>query len=71
MVSQKTLLYKIDTVAKPRKPLDVNLPCKISNGYTMGCPPILGDNPRDLASGLSNVQVDNPWCNYLIPPTSV
>ena len=30
----------------------------ISNGYTMGCPPVRGDNPRALASGLSYVQVD-------------
>ena len=26
--------------------------------YTMGCPPVLGDNPRALARGLSYVQVD-------------
>ena len=38
----------------------------ISNGYTIGCPPVpgddrraFGDNPRDLASGLSIIQVDN------------
>ena len=30
----------------------------ISNSYTMGCPPVCGDNPRVLASGLSYVQVD-------------
>ena len=24
----------------------------------MGCPPVRGDNPRALASGLSHVQVD-------------
>ena len=30
-----------------------------SNSYTMGCPPVRGDNPRALASGLSYVQVDN------------
>ena len=30
----------------------------ISNSYTMTCPPVRGDNPRDLASGLSYVQVD-------------
>ena len=30
----------------------------IYNSYTMGCPPVRGDNPRDLASGLSSVQVD-------------
>ena len=41
------------------------------NSYTMGCPPVHGDNPRALASGLSYVQVDNPWYNYFIPPTSV
>ena len=31
---------------------------KISNSYTMGCPPVRGDNPRALASGISYVQVD-------------
>ena len=38
----------------------------ISNGYTIGCPPVPGDNPRalwdnprPLASGLSYIQVDN------------
>ena len=30
----------------------------ISNSYTMGCPPVRGDNPRALASGLSFVQVE-------------
>ena len=30
----------------------------LSNSYTMACPPVRGDNPRALASGLSNVQVD-------------
>ena len=30
----------------------------ISNTYTMGCPPVRGDSPRALASGLSYVQVD-------------
>ena len=29
-----------------------------SNSYTMGCPPVRGDNPRALASGLSHVQED-------------
>ena len=28
------------------------------NIYTMGCPPVRGDNPRAVASGLSYVQVD-------------
>ena len=37
----------------------------------MGCPPVRGDNPRALASGLSDVQVDKQWYNYFIPPTSV
>ena len=35
--------------------LTINL---VSNSYTMGCPPVRGDNPRALASGLSYVQVD-------------
>ena len=30
----------------------------IRNSYTMGCPPVRGDNPRALASGLAYVQVD-------------
>ena len=30
----------------------------ISYSYTMGCPPVRGDNPRALASGLSYVQMD-------------
>ena len=29
-----------------------------SNSYTMGCPPVRGDNPRALASGLSYLLVD-------------
>ena len=40
----------LDKNSKPRAN-----PC---NSYTMGCPPVRGDNPRALASGLSNVQVD-------------
>ena len=31
---------------------------RFSNSYTMGCPPVRGDNPRALASGLSYVQAD-------------
>ena len=31
---------------------------KLCNSYSMGCPPVHGDNPRALASGLSYVQVD-------------
>ena len=38
-----------------------NVSERTSNSYTMGCPPVRGDNPRALASGLSYVQVDNPW----------
>ena len=30
-----------------------------NNSCAMGCPPVRGDNPRALASGLSNVHVDN------------
>ena len=30
-----------------------------STSYSMGCPPVRGDTPRALASGLSYVQVDN------------
>ena len=31
---------------------------RLCNSYTMACPPVRGDNPRALASGLSYVQVD-------------
>ena len=30
----------------------------LCNSYTKGCPPVGGDNPRALASGLSYVQTD-------------
>ena len=30
----------------------------LCNSYIMACPPVRGDNPRALASGLSYVQVD-------------
>ena len=44
--------------------IDIVVPCidifmmRISDSYTMGCPPVRGDNSRALASGLSYVQVD-------------
>ena len=31
---------------------------RICNSYAMGCPPVRGDDPRALASGLSYVQVE-------------
>ena len=31
--------------------------CGIRNSKTMGCPPVRGDNPQALASGLSYVQM--------------
>ena len=31
---------------------------KLCNSYTIACPPVRGDTPRALASGLSYVQVD-------------
>ena len=37
---------------------NINQKGDICNSYTMGCPPVRGDNPRALASGLSYVQVD-------------
>ena len=38
---------------------------------TMVCPAVRRDNPRALASRLSPVQVDKPWYNYFILPSSV
>ena len=32
--------------------------CLTGNSYTMGCPPVCGDNSQALASGLSNVEDD-------------
>ena len=40
----------------------------LSNSYTMGCPPVRGDNPRALASGLSYVQVDKHGITILYHP---
>ena len=37
----------------------------LGNSYTMGCPPVRGDNPRALASGLSYVQVDTHGITFL------
>ena len=63
----------VSTVARVKVKLLVHtlISRGLSNSYTMGCPPVRGDNPRALASGLSYVKVDNPWYNYFIPPTSV
>ena len=41
---------------------------KLCNSYTMGCPPVRGDNPRALASGLSYVQVDKHGITILYHP---
>ena len=38
---------------------------------TTVCPAVGGDNSRALANGLSPIQVDSPWYNYFIPPSSV
>ena len=43
----------------------------ICNSYTMGCPPVRGDNPRALASELSYVHGGQTWYNYFMLPTSV
>ena len=40
----------------------------LCNSYTMGCPPVRGDNPRALASGLSYVQVDKHGKTILYHP---
>ena len=37
----------------------------------MGCPPVRGDNPQALASGLSYIQVDNHGVTILYIYTSV
>ena len=40
----------------------------IRNSYTVGCPPVRGDTPRALASGLSHVQVDKHGITILYHP---
>ena len=37
----------------------------------MGCPPVRGDNPRALASGLSHVQVDKHGITFYTTYISV
>ena len=72
--SRKLLDYLPVTTHKPHNNfhiLALNVSCCISNSYTIGCPPVRGDNPRALASGLSYVQVVKKWYNYFIPPISV
>ena len=39
----------------------------LSNSYTMDCPRVRGNNPRNLASGLSYVQVDKHGITVLYP----
>ena len=36
---------------------------KVSNSYIMGCPPVRGDNPRVLGSGLSYAHVNKHGIN--------
>ena len=43
----------------------------LSNSYTMACPPVRGDNPRALASGLSYVHVDKHGITIYITYISV
>ena len=39
---------------------DINTTVGLRNSYAMVCPPVRGDNPRTLVSGLSPVQADKP-----------
>ena len=45
-------------VKLPNNVKPTNISILLRNSYTMGCPPVRGDNPQALASGLSYVQVD-------------
>ena len=51
------MMYTI-TLVMAESVLFVRLFKALRNSYTMGCPPVRGDNPRALASGLSYVQVE-------------
>ena len=51
---------------------DIHNPLSTHNSYTMGCPPVRGDNPRALASELSYLRTGGQtWYIYFMPPTSV
>ena len=43
----------------------------ICNSYTMGCPPVRGDNPRAYNEWIILRTGGQTWYNYFIPPTSV
>ena len=45
------------SVEKRNDPFHENFNQCTCNSYTMACPPVLGDNPRALSSGLPYVQV--------------
>ena len=57
VISFILLLYQERLLAQSLKMTSSIYLC-LSNGSTMGCPPVRGDNPRALASGLSYVQTD-------------
>ena len=46
------------TKAQIKKRTTVYSPVFLRDSYTVGCPPVRGENPRALASGLSYVQMD-------------
>ena len=50
---------------------EILFPLHVLNSYAVVRPPVLGDNPRALASGLSLVKEDKPLYNYFIPLSSV
>ena len=54
MLPEQYIVYLAYTICYSRALLYT-----LRNSYTMGRPPVRGDNPRALASGLSHVQVDN------------
>ena len=74
MIGETFHLYQHDMVKRDSKPTKLKDKCllqydglpyngillyRISNIYTIACPPVRGDNPRAFVSGLSPVQVDN------------
>ena len=43
----------------------------LSTCYTMGCPPVRVDNPREFSEWIILRTGGQTWYNYIIPPTSV
>ena len=59
------IMYLFGFVLWPRKPIyHCMWNATVCNSFTMGCPPVRGNNTRAVASGLSYGQVDKHGIIY-------